>query len=247
MLNDYLINEVAQKILSSRHVTVFSGAGISVESGIPPFRGENGIWTKFNPELFDINFFRAHPKETWKLLKDVFYDYFRKANPNPAHYAIARLEGLGFVKAVITQNIDYLHQRAGSKNVIEFHGTSQSVVCTKCNKKFPFEQKLLEHIPPVCEKCGTVLKPDFVFFGEGIPAKALRSSMQEIVIADIFLVVGTTGEIYPASAIPFQAKQNGATVIEINTQSSEFTSKITDFFLQGKAGETMTKLMKLID
>ena len=239
---DDKIKLAAQLLKNSKHTTVFTGAGISVESGIPPFRGVNGLWSKYDPTILDINYFYSNPFESWIKIKEIFYDFFGKAKPNAAHYSIANLEKKGFVKSVITQNIDNLHQEAGSKTVYEFHGNSQKLICTKCNKIFNVKDINLDNLPPKCSICGSVLKPDFVFFGEQIPEYANTMSLNEAQNAEVFLVIGTTGEVMPASIIPQIAKQNGAKIIEINTLPSNYTNSITDIFLQGKASEIMREI-----
>ena len=175
-----------------------------------------------------------------------FYDFFGKAEPNLAHIICAELESKGLVKSVITQNIDNLHQLAGSKIIHEFHGTSNILVCTKCKEKYYAKDIDLSTLPPLCEKCNGILKPDFVFFGEPIPEPAGGLSYKEAEIADVFLLIGTTGEIMPASIIPHMAKRNGAKIIEINIERSNYTDQITDIFLKGKATEVMSKLNNLI-
>jgi NAD-dependent deacetylase len=238
------IDAAAEIIRNAKHVTVFTGAGISVESGIPPFRGADGLWSKYNPIVLDISYFFSNPLESWKVIKEIFYDFFGKAEPNPAHFAISELEHLGIVKSVITQNIDGLHQEAGSKRVFEFHGTSKFLTCIDCAAKYPVEKTNIDSIPPRCPKCGGLLKPDFVFFGEQIPPDAHKHSFAEAEVADVFLVVGTTGEIMPASLIPRDAKENGATIIEVNTAPSKYTNHITDIFLKGKASVILSELTK---
>ncbi len=241
-----MISKAAEIILNAKHVTAFTGAGISVESGIPPFRGENGLWSKYDQRFLELSYFYHHPKESWKLIKEIFYDYFGKAEPNDAHFTLAKLEELGLLKAVITQNIDNLHQKAGSKAVYEFHGTSRKLVCTKCEKKYDVEEIDITADIPRCKECGGILKPDFIFFGEAIPEFARTKSFEEAEIADVFLVIGTMGEIMPASMIPTEAKRNGATIIEINTEPSNYTYSITDVFLKGKATETAKQLLSQI-
>lgn len=241
-----MIQEAVKILKNAKHLTAFTGAGISVESGIPPFRGENGLWSKYDPIVLDIGYFHNNPKESWKVIKEIFYDFFGKAEPNAAHYALAEMENMGMLKAVVTQNIDNLHQQAGSKEVYEFHGNSRTLICTNCSKKYYAEQIDLSNLPPKCENCGTVLKPDFVFFGEPIPEPARSNSFNEAGKADIFLLIGTTGEIMPASLIPHEAKEKGARIIEINTERTNFTNSITDLFLQGKAAEVMYELLDQI-
>ena len=246
-MENYLIDEAAKILLNANYVTAFTGAGISVESGIPPFRGSTGLWSKYNPIVLDIDYFHNKPKDSWSVIKEIFYDFFGEAKPNAAHFALAELEKLGIVKSVITQNIDNLHQQAGSKEVYEFHGTSQNLICTNCYEKYSAKQINLSTLPPKCNKCETVLKPDFVFFGEQIPEPARSNSFREAEQADIFLLIGTTGEIMPASIIPKEAKQNGARIIEINVERTNFTKSITDIFLEGKATEVMTELLNKIN
>jgi NAD-dependent deacetylase len=236
----------AEAIRESKHTTVFTGSGISVESGIPSFRGKNGIWNKYDPSLADIGFFRSNPKKSWAMLKEIFFDHFGKAEPNEAHNCIAEMEKKGHVKAVITQNIDSLHQEAGSKVVHEFHGTSRTLSCLICGSSYESKQVSLDTIPPRCPGCMGILKPDFIFFGEGIPKDVSMLSFYEAQVADVFLVVGTTGEVMPACQVPIMAKENGARIIEINIEPSNFTFGITDIFLQGKATEMMPELFRRI-
>ncbi len=237
------IVKAAEWIKTSEYFVTFTGAGISVESGIPPFRGENGLWSKYNPIFLDLFYFHNNPKESWLKIKEIFYDFFGKSNPNPAHYALARLESEGYLKSIITQNIDNLHQKGGNKTVIEFHGNSRTLVCSKCGKIFNFKEELLNPLPPRCDRCKGVLKPDFIFFSEPIKPEVYDRSIKESEKADLYLIIGTTGEIMPASQIPFIAKNNGAKIIEINIEKSKYTDSITDLFLQGKASEIMEDIL----
>lgn len=236
--------KVADLIKNSKHTTVFTGAGVSVESGIPPFRGEDGLWNDYDPIILDLKNFHKHPKESWDLIKKIFYDYFGNAAANEAHQVIARLEKEGYVKAVITQNIDNLHQQAGTKNIFEFHGNSRQLICTGCGKKYPVSQEILAELPPKCKKCGEILKPDFVFFGEAIPERAEKLSFEEAEKADLFIIIGTTGEIQPASLIPVVANSEGAKIVEINIKKSNFTDDITEIFIKEKAASAMKKIEK---
>ncbi len=235
--------EKAASVLSeSEHAVAFTGAGISVESGIPPFRGEEGLWSRYDPKILELNYFSAHPEDSWKVIKEIFYDFFGNAKPNIAHITLAEMEKSGFLKAVITQNIDSLHQKAGSRKVIEFHGTSEKTVCMRCKRKYDIGSISLDNLPPVCIACGGVLKPDFIFFGEGIPHDAFEESIKETELADVFLLTGSTGLVQPAASLPFKAKQNGAFIIEINPERTVFTEGITDIFIQGKASESFSLL-----
>ncbi|MCF8002099.1 MAG: NAD-dependent deacylase [Halanaerobiales bacterium] len=241
------LNQAVKSIKRAAHITVFTGAGISVESGIPPFRGENGLWQKYDPYFLNIEYFINNPKKSWRLNKKIFYDLLENRKPNNAHKVIAGMEKQGLIKAVITQNIDNLHQKAGSKNVYEFHGTYKELKCMKCGKIIEYKKELLKSLPPICNQCGDLLKPNYIFFGEGIPQKAYSSSVKETEKSDLFIVIGTTGEVQPASLIPFMAHKKGATIIEINIKSSNFTSQITDIFLNGKASKVLKQIYEKLN
>jgi NAD-dependent deacetylase len=232
-----MIQKAKELIQKSNFIVAFTGAGISVESGIPPFRGPNGLWSKYDPKILDLNFFLSHPDISWKYIKEIFYDYMYDAKPNKAHYCLAELERKGKLKGIITQNIDNLHQAAGSKNVIEFHGTTKKLECINCKSKFDSDKISLNKLPPLCPKCGGILKPDFVFFGEAIPEEAMKKSIYLATNCDLMIVIGTTGEIMPASQIPYLAKENKAKIIEINPEKSAYTDTITDIYLSMKATE----------
>jgi NAD-dependent deacetylase len=237
---------VADIMSKSKSMIAFTGAGISVESGIPPFRGPQGLWSKYDPKCLDLDYFHLNPKDSWIAIKSIFYDFFGSAKYNLAHKVLANLEEKGILKAIVTQNIDNLHQQAGSKVVYEFHGNSQKLICLQCGTTYAPSQVDLNHLPPVCKVDKRVLKPDFVFFGEGIPENAYRKSLQVAQKADVVLIIGTTGEVMPAAMIPGEAKRNGAVIIEINTEESNYTHSITDFFLQGKASEILGEINSII-
>jgi NAD-dependent deacetylase len=238
------LTRAVEMMRSSSHTTAFTGAGVSVESGIPPFRGPEGLWNRIDPVFLDTRYFREHPERSWQLIKEIFYDFFGEAEPNDAHRALASLEDAHLLDAIITQNIDNLHQQAGSREVIEFHGTSRRLVCTDCGRAFEASEDMLQSLPPSCTSCSGILKPDFVFFGEPIPEPARGRSFDEARIADLFILIGTTGEIQPASMIPVVAEKNGAGIIEINIAESGFTGSITDVFLRGRATEVLTALLE---
>ena len=238
------IKEAVELIKNSKRTTAFTGAGISVESGIPPFRGDGGLWNKYDPVVLDLNYFFSNPRESWLVIKEIFYDFFGTAKFNRAHEVLAEMEKQNYLSAVITQNIDNLHQEAGSKVVHEFHGNSKTLICTSCKKKFPVKEDTFRNLPPKCEDCGSLLKPDFIFFGEGIPQQAYQKSIEAAQNSDVFIVIASTGEVMPASQMPVIAKQNGATIIEINPNTSNYTSQVTDIFLQGKAGEVLDLVMR---
>ncbi|MBP5365691.1 MAG: NAD-dependent deacylase [Bacteroidales bacterium] len=246
-MNQESIKKAAEAIKNARYGIAFTGAGISVESGVPPFRGSaNSVWAKYDPQLLDIDYFYAHPAESWKAINEIFLNFMFKheIHPNTAHYALAEYERLGYVKCVITQNIDILHQQAGSRNVYEYHGTAGRIRCTKCDFTTTPDKIDLAALPPKCPKCGALLKPDFIFFGEGIPAEAYQGSASAAMQADVCIVVGTTGEVMPAGMIPITVKRHGGTIIEVNPTHSAFTDSVTDIYLDGKAGEVFEALNK---
>lgn len=235
------IPEAARLIVGSKYLSALTGAGISVESGIPPFRGEDGLWSKYDPGLFEISFFLSNPEESWELLKKLFFETFKHAHPNEAHLVLARLEQKRLLKVLITQNIDGLHHSAGSRHIVEYHGSTLNLTCTHCREKRETSEEIIASSLPKCS-CGGVLKPDIVFFGEEIPLSTILGVQETIEATDVMLVVGTTGEVFPASLIPIEVKRRGAKIIEVNTQPSSFTYDTTDIFLQGLASEVLHTL-----
>jgi NAD-dependent deacetylase len=242
MVDEIQLNKAAEALRKSRYAIAFTGAGVSVESGIPPFRGESGIWNKYDPMTLELGFFHEHPLESWKVIRELFYSFFSDAKANKAHIALAKFEERGLLKSVITQNIDNLHQKAGSRTVFEFHGNSQRLFCTKCHTEYAPAYIDFDHLPPTCGACSGLIKPDFIFFGENIPMDAYQNSVEAAEKADVVIVIGSTGEVMPAAQMPYLAKDNGAVVIEVNTAISKFTHSITDIYLEGKATEVMESL-----
>ena len=237
------LENAVELVKNAKHLVAFTGAGISVESGIPPFRGKGGLWNSYDPSFLELENFKKKPKESWKLLIKMFYKYFSTAQSNIAHFALADLEENGFIKSIITQNIDNLHQEAGSKNVIDFHGNMSRMLCLSCKHFSPKEEYSLDDLPLKCKECGGLIKPDVTFYGESVPEPANTLSFRQAEMSDVFLIIGSTGEVYPAAILPETAKENGAKIIEINIEKSLYTDKITDIFLQGKATEIMSELM----
>ncbi|MFP4266393.1 MAG: SIR2 family NAD-dependent protein deacylase [Spirochaetaceae bacterium] len=233
---DSVIEQAVNKISEAAWCTAFTGAGISVESGVPPFRGENGLWNTYDPSILELDYFYKNPEKSWPVIKEIFYRHFTKAQPNEAHLLLAKMEKEGILRTLITQNIDDLHYRAGSRNVVEYHGNSRQLVCTSCGKKSAVSEEIISANPPTCE-CGGIYKPDFIFFGESIPFEALEESGKVVEKTDCMILIGTTGEVYPAAMIPFEASRRGATIIEINPQPSNYTEDITDIHIPRKAGE----------
>ena len=238
-----VIREAIRIIRSARYLTAFTGAGISVESGIPPFRGPGGLWNTYNPRTLELDYFLVHPDKAWPVIKEIFYDHFNQARPNRAHEVFAAWETRGLLKCLITQNIDNLHYLAGSRSIVEFHGNSRFLVCLKCRERVEARPELLETLPPRCH-CGGIYKPDFIFFGEGIPPEAHARSREAAAATDVMLVVGSTGEVYPAAFVPRWAKEANGKIIEVNPGESEFTGAVTDIHIPMKAAEAFRLIEK---
>lgn len=238
----------ADIIKKSQHMIALTGAGISVESGIPDFRSSGGLWEKYDPSIYaTIDTFRRNPEMVWEMLFDMD-NIVRDARPNKGHLALARLEEMGLLKYIITQNVDNLHQEAGNKNVIEYHGNSSKLECLKCGVKYDNAEKMAgKKEIPRCDSCNEILKPTVIFFGEMIPYDALHQSSELASQADVVLVVGTSAIVYPAAGIPMEAKQNNAVIIEVNMEPSALTNYITDIFIQGSAGENLDKIIALLE
>ena len=242
-----LFEKAARIIKESTGLIALTGAGHSVESGIPDFRSPGGLWDRFDPmDYAHISSFRRNPGMVWEMIF-ALREITDKAEPNPGHRALARLEELGFLKAVITQNIDNLHQAAGNSRVIEFHGNAKRLECLNCGTDYAADEIKITNSPPVCRKCEFILKPSFIFFGEMIPPQALRESQELASASDAILVIGTSAVVQPASLLPHAAKQNGAAVIEMNLEKTGLTSSITDIFIQGRIGATLPKLVEMVE
>ncbi len=247
MINQNLkLKQAVELIGKATHLVAFTGAGISAESGIPPFRGEGGIWNQYDPKVLDINFFFNEPEESWQAIRELFYGVFAEALPNPAHRILAEWTNSGLLKSLITQNIDQLHQNAGNEDVICFHGSAQHLLCMSCFTKIKFDASLLKDIPPRCPSCSGLLKPDFIFFGEGIPQQAYRDSIEAAEQSDVFVIIGTSGEVSPANQIPEIAKYKGASIIEINRGPSHYTHRLSTLYLEGEAGKILPEINSMI-
>jgi len=232
-------------LLQSRYAIALTGAGISVESGIPDFRGQNGLWTKYDPfEYGHIDSFRANPAKVWKMLMEVGA-LVEGVNPNEAHFALGELEKLGIIKMVITQNVDSLHQRGGSSNVVEFHGNFRRMHCDNCQKPFLRADISLVGLPPLCS-CGGPIRPDIILFGEGIPAEAYSRAFDAAEKCDLMVVIGTSARVAPASQLPLIAKRRGAHVLEINPVASELSDEITDLHVTEPAAVALRNIMKIV-
>ncbi len=240
----------AEMIRRSRYLVALTGAGISTPSGIPDFRSEgSGLWTIYDPmEVASIWAFSRRPEAFFEWVRPLAR-MIRAARPNPAHYALARLEAAGILKALITQNIDELHQKAGSRRVIEVHGHLREATCIRCYRKVPaapYLDAFLENgTIPRCEVCGGVLKPNVILFGEQLPAQAFLAAQQEARRADVFLVAGSSLEVAPAGDLPILAKEHGARLILINL-SPTAADRYADLQIRGDVAEILPLLVDAV-
>jgi NAD-dependent deacetylase len=258
-----LIQRAADLIIKSGHAIALTGAGSSTESGIKDFRGPDGIWTK-NPEAERKAYqsyarFQADPKEYWKesLSGASLLGNLTSALPNPGHYALTELEDMGLLKCIITQNIDNLHQKSGTKKVLDYHGNISLLRCFSCDtrydrKEYDLERLLVEdRLPPLCKKCNGVLKSDVVHFHEAIPSDVARESQMEAERCDLMLICGTSAVVYPFAYLPRIARQKSwggkTAIIEVNAEPTPLTEEgISDFLIQGKTGTILPKLVEEI-
>ena len=222
-------------------IAALTGAGISAESGVPTFRGFAGLWKQFRPEdLATPEAFAKHPELVWE-----WYDWRRsliaKAQPNPGHRALAGLERRAPKFTLITQNVDRLHQRAGSQSVIELHGSIWQLRCTTCHREWSDETVPLPHLPPVC-CCGGLARPAVVWFGESLPREAWSTAERAATTCDVFLLIGTSAVVYPAAGLAPLARSSGARLIEINTETTTL-STAAHIALTGPAGEILPALV----
>ena len=244
---DDLIKRAAEDLAAARQVAALTGAGISNESGIPPFRGKGGLWERFDPmEIAHIDALMRDPAKVWKILVKEMKEIVDRAKPNDAHKGLAKLEKKNKLKTIITQNIDGLHQAAGNTDVIEFHGSFAWQRCMDCNKKYETRKVDVSEIPPRCE-CSGILRPDAVFFGEMIPSDAMWRSRQAATNCDLMLVVGTSAVVHPAAMMPVIAKNAGAKIVEINPERTALTNEISDYLIMGKAGEVMNRIVEAME
>ncbi len=237
----------AQLIRRSRYLVAFTGAGISAESGIPTFRGPDGLWTLFDPEkVASMRAFREDPSDYWRFSVN---HRPRTAEPNLAHHALVALEHRGHLRAVITQNTDGLHQRAGNRRVIELHGNSHRVRCLDCRAEYPrAEVDAMAHasIPPRCPHCdGSYLKPTVVFFGEALPPDAFAAAETEAAQADLMLVVGSSLQVHPADRIPRRGVEQGAELVILNLEPTPLDDWAR-CVLRGAAGELLPALVQML-
>jgi NAD-dependent deacetylase len=246
------IDATAELMLKAKYVVGLTGAGVSVESGIRPFRGPGGVWTEYGePPMDGYQRFLADPKREWgKMIKregylEGIYKAFETAKPNPGHYALAELEKLGVLKYLITQNVDNFHRAAGNKNLAEIHGNLHLVRCIRCNSRYPQEEISLEELPPHCPKCGGIIKIDTVMFGEPIPPDVLSVCQEETYKCDCMLSVGTSAFVYPAAGFPSIVKSRGGSLVEVDLYETGLTY-MCDISLRGKSGEILPQLVNSV-
>jgi NAD-dependent deacetylase len=247
-MNERELDFAASAIRDADSVVALTGAGVSTASGIPDFRSEDGLWTEYDPSDFHVSRFRADPEGFWKdrltLVEELFGD---DIDPNPAHEALAELEAAGHLEGLITQNIDGLHQLAGTEDPVEIHGNGQRVVCTGCKRRFDaapvFEQVRDGEVPPRCERCDDVLKPDVVLFGEQLPEHALFRAQALSESADTFLAVGSSLTVEPAASLPRVAASNGATLIIVNLDATEFSGR-AEYDFRADVTEALPRLVE---
>jgi NAD-dependent deacetylase len=233
-------------ISKSKRIVVFTGAGISSESGIPTYRGTGGVWSRYNPNIYaNINFFLQDSTYYWNYFKDERYQTIKNAKPNKAHYAVSNLEKQGKICRVITQNIDGLHQLAGSSDVIELHGNTRIISCLKCKKQYSMEEiykMLTKKLPPNCS-CGGHLKPNTILFGESLPIHALLEAEKASRKCDLFLVLGSSLVVYPAAQLPAIAKENNSKLVIINIDQTPLDN-IADLVIHDNASKVLSKIIK---
>jgi NAD-dependent deacetylase len=235
------LQELKERLWNAKRVAVLTGAGISAESGIPTFRGEGGLWRQYKAvELATPEGFARDPELVWE-----FYHWRRETigqcKPNPGHFALAEMEERIANFTLITQNIDGLHKKAGSRNIIELHGNMWKLRCTRCEQIVEDPRIKLPKMP-ACDSCGSLLRPHVVWFGEMLEPRVLNAAYEAVRSCDLMIVAGTSGTVQPAASMGAQAKRNGAWVVEINLEQTPY-SDIYDASIQGKSGEILPQLL----
>ncbi len=260
---EQLIARAVRDLVDSKYAIALTGAGISTESGIRDYRGPKGVWT-LNPEAERRAYtryqeFLQDPKGWWEerlaSTGSGFLGNLEEAMPNPGHYALVELEKMGILKCVITQNVDALHEKAGTKNLLEYHGSFAKLRCISCNLRFRRDEFDLEkfvqegQLPPHCPECGGIIKSDGVSFGEPIPSDVARQSIEEAWKCDSMLICGTSAVVYPFANLPRIAKQRGGvTIIEVNAEPTPLTEEgISDYLISGKTGEILPRILEEVE
>jgi NAD-dependent deacetylase len=240
---------ICDALVEGKEVLAFTGAGISVPSGIPDFRSQQGLWARFPPEEYaTIEVFQRAPEKFWQLNHEIISN-FTDVSPNPGHYALAKLESLGLKVTIVTQNIDGLHQAAGNTCVHEIHGSKDNLKCLHCKALYPLLDYPLEKGKiPKCANCSAALKPDVVYFGEALPTAVLERSLMAARSSKICLVIGTSALVFPAARIPSLAYDGGAMVCEFNLETTGLTqSGQLAHFVQGPVEVTLPQLADLVE
>ena len=243
------IDLAARLLAEARHGVALTGAGVSAESGIPTFRGEGGLWTKYDPvKVSSIDSFLADPASYWRVSKERGAVALA-AKPNPGHVALAVLQSAGHLAAIVTQNTDGLHQRSGASRVVELHGSGRRVQCLECGNvesRQDVQDRLDTEMPPRCRACGgAILKPTVVLFGEPMPGEAVKEAYTLAEKAEVMLVVGTSLVVYPAAEIPLVAVRAGARMIVINAEPTPFDA-LAEVVIHGRSGEVLPEIVSLI-
>ena len=231
-------------IQEAKNIVAFTGAGISAESGIPTYRGSDGVWNKYDPEKYaNVNEFTKNPSYYWSFFKEIRYPVLKSAAPNAAHKLLAHMEEHGRLRAVITQNIDGLHQEAGSRSVLELHGNTRSFACVGCGQSYTLDEvfALLEaELPPPCRTCRGLIKPAVVMFGEALPHDILREAETQSRNCDLFLAIGSSLVVQPAASMPVIAKRSGAKLVIINKDETRLDA-MADLVIHGAASQILTE------
>lgn len=244
------VERAAELLAAAQHAIAMTGAGVSAESGIPTFRGEGGLWTKYDPvKVSSIDSFMADPASYWEVSRERGRVALA-ARPNPGHLALAAMEAIGRLVAVVTQNTDGLHQDAGSRRVIELHGSGRTVQCLDCGRREPrseVQARLDVEMPPRCRNCGSIfLKPTVVLFGEPMPVAAVQEAFALAGQADVVLVAGSSLVVYPAAEVPLVAVRAGARMIVVNAEPTPF-DRLAEVVIHGRSGEVLPQIADLID
>jgi NAD-dependent deacetylase len=239
---------IAHEIKHARKTVALTGAGISAESGLGTFRGKDGLWGRYDPAVVaSIESFTQVPRKFWEFAREIGW-IFLTAKPNAAHMALAELEAMNRLDSVITQNVDGLHQRAGSKRVIEIHGNVGRIICTRCSAEYTTEKivdRIAQQYVPTCERCGGSLKPDVILFGEPLPKKAFDQALKKVRSADLLLAVGTSLEVYPAASLLEIAEKSGAKIVSIDSERTGWDD-LCDYKVNGPAGEILPRIVQAV-
>jgi NAD-dependent deacetylase len=238
-----LYKKIAELLTNLKKSVVLTGAGVSAESGIPTFRSRGGLYKKRDPRVYaSIEVFRRDPSKYWSMRGDFIRNY-NSYKPNRAHFALVELEKMGLLSCVITQNVDGLHRKAGSKSVVEIHGSLREIYCLRCKREF-IAPDIPKGNPPLCPcGCGGILKPNTVLFGEDMPHDALSKAQYESSSCKVMLLVGTSAVVMPAARLPLLAQRNRALVVEINIEKA---FQAADYFIEEKAGTALPEIVKYI-